>query len=450
MTDGTPLSRDTSSTASLRPSVGLRLVLFSVLPYLAAITIFGKGPTYVGIPPVFWGEVVLAVSLAGVLMHRGIEGIFVPRPLTLSFLILGFQTFGFVSTALCIPGSGLDAVRDAAAWYYSIFYFVGLAAAGKKEVGDGVWKFLQWVWVVAMVWAVGNFLTGGSLSIMGPTIPFRGVNLFSTSGSEMVQHCVLGACIVVGFGFPSHPGWWRLTVLTVSVLGIALQAMTPGRGAKLAGALAMLLSATLGWTRHDVLPYSRRMIYLFLLILLAILPLALVLEKDIAGALKLDRFEEGFDVRGTSAFWRQVWWEHLIEETVQKNPFFGLGFGQNLGEYSPFLNRDHLNPWPIRSPHNYNITIFARMGFLGLTLLLLILLLGLGRLVYAVHQPRNQDHRSELLFWVAMLSATWVNASFGVLMEGPVLGVWFWFALGFATAREITGRASAHENINPT
>jgi hypothetical protein len=31
----------------------------------------------------------------------------------------------------------------------------------------------------------------------------------------------------------------------------------------------------------------------------------------------------------------------------------------------------------------------------------------------------------------------WLNASFGVLMEGPVLGIPFWFFLGFATGRSL-------------
>jgi len=34
-----------------------------------------------------------------------------------------------------------------------------------------------------------------------------------------------------------------------------------------------------------------------------------------------------------------------------------------------------------------------------------------------------------------MLTAAWLNASFGVLMEGPVLGIPFWFFLGFAAGR---------------
>ena len=47
------------------------------------------------------------------------------------------------------------------------------------------------------------------------------------------------------------------------------------------------------------------------------------------------------------------------------------------------------------------------------------------------------ERRDELAFWILMLVCTVVNSSFGVLMEGPVLGIWFWFALGFASARSL-------------
>ena len=45
--------------------------------------------------------------------------------------------------------------------------------------------------------------------------------------------------------------------------------------------------------------------------------------------------------------------------------------------------------------------------------------------------------REEIAFWLLMLLTTWGNSSFGVLMEGPVLGIWFWFALGFASGRSV-------------
>ena len=51
--------------------------------------------------------------------------------------------------------------------------------------------------------------------------------------------------------------------------------------------------------------------------------------------------------------------------------------------------------------------------------------------------PTRPSAREELAFWLLMLTATWGNSSVGVLMEGPVLGVWFWFALGFAWGRSL-------------
>ena len=45
--------------------------------------------------------------------------------------------------------------------------------------------------------------------------------------------------------------------------------------------------------------------------------------------------------------------------------------------------------------------------------------------------------REEISFWLLMLLTTWGNGSFGVLMEGPVLGIWFWFALGFSSGRSV-------------
>jgi hypothetical protein len=47
----------------------------------------------------------------------------------------------------------------------------------------------------------------------------------------------------------------------------------------------------------------------------------------------------------------------------------------------------------------------------------------------------SPGRREELLFWLAMIFYTFVNSSFGVLMEGPVLGIWFWLAMGFALGR---------------
>jgi O-antigen ligase len=138
-----------------------------------------------------------------------------------------------------------------------------------------------------------------------------------------------------------------------------------------------------------------------------------------------------------------LWWQHLREAVLTQNPWFGLGFGLNLCVYNPFLVGTEDLQWVARSPHNINMTIFSRMGLVGVALWFIILAIGLGRLLVRAWdgatggRAYTPARREELLFWLVMLLTTWINSSFGVLMEGPVLGIWFWFALGFASGRSL-------------
>lgn len=134
---------------------------------------------------------------------------------------------------------------------------------------------------------------------------------------------------------------------------------------------------------------------------------------------------------------------------MKADPVFGLGFGESLHVYHPLLSAEH-GVFEVRSPHNFNVTVFTRMGIAGLVLWVAILLIGLGTLFgrtwrgMAAGEPYTPDRREELTFWLMMLVATVVNSSFGVLMEGPVLGIWFWFALGFSSGRALSsGRQAA-------
>jgi hypothetical protein len=89
------------------------------------------------------------------------------------------------------------------------------------------------------------------------------------------------------------------------------------------------------------------------------------------------------------------------------------------------------------------------MGFVGLIIWVLILATGFGTLFMRAwngrieNAPYAPERREEIVFWILMLVSTYVNSSFGVLMEGPVFGVMFWFGLGFAIARSQRAGAAA-------
>ncbi len=153
------LQRDTKPdlTFPLGPPAGkLPAVLNLLLLYLAAITIFGKGPTYIGIEPVYWGEIVLAISLFWA-ARRWNRVIFrTPSARVLTFLILFFIVVCAVEATMDFSTWGIYALRDSAVWYYSLFYFVGLAIASsykESAIFASRWKLF---WIISVPWGVAE------------------------------------------------------------------------------------------------------------------------------------------------------------------------------------------------------------------------------------------------------------------------------------------------------
>jgi hypothetical protein len=139
-----------------------------------------------------------------------------------------------------------------------------------------------------------------------------------------------------------------------------------------------------------------------------------------------------------SKLFRLAWWGTIIDYTVFGKYFWtGKGFGVNLADADGFQSTaDH----SLRSPHNTNVTVLARMGVPGLILWLLLQAafgIGLVRAMFAHRRAGDAPVAvlAALLFayWVAML----VDTSFDPYLEGPQGGIWFWviFGLGLVVMR---------------
>ncbi len=413
-----------------------------VLVYLAAITIFGKGPTYLGVPPLFWGEAVLAAALAWVAFAGRLPGFPLPKPKGLSAAICLFLALGAVLTGLYLPRWGLDAARDAAIWYYAAFAFVGLAIAAREALAERVWTWLRVFWVLAMIWGVADDLSGRQLSQNGPLVPWRNVPVTWNSVSEMMQHMALGSLLVLATGLLRRRPVLRAVLSLVALGGLMVAAKSASRGFKVGLALGLVIVTVLSLAPGRPLRIHWRLFRWLALAAILLVLAAVVLDLDLASMTNFSRFARD---EGTSS-WRLIWWERLFEQVLSSNPAFGLGFGANLDVFNPTITLNAFDPWPTRSPHNYNVTVFSRMGLAGLAVWLAILGLGIGGLFARTWRNRphpaaesyTPERREELAFWLLMLACSWGNGSFGVLMEGPALGIWFWFALGFATGRSLT------------
>jgi O-Antigen ligase len=453
----------------------LPVPVWLLLVYLAAIIIFGKGPTYLGIGPIYWGELTLGLMLGWMYLRMFRRSI--PRGLVslLGMLIFCFMGLGAVLTARDVPRWGMDALRDAAVWYYGAFFLVGKFVAGlgakpaagyrpqatdhspqspgcglKSDAGsltsvaDRLWHCLVYIWLAAMVWYITVRMTGYWPVKHGPIVPGRGIPLFGGSGSENHMHMSLGAILLM-LGFPRlrENHFKKLLTVTLVLVSAGLLFICNGRGVKVAVIAAVAVGAlATAAARRQFWPSGK--LFLVGLLLAWALGMAAILSgpEGLAGAGRLTRFGE-ISATATSgtAYWRMIWWDNITQEVHGTNPAFGLGFGRNLGELNPYLQGDKESAWPVRSPHNFNMTVFGRMGYFGLGLWATILALGLGRLFLRVVRGAvgglryTLERRKELAFWLMALVAIWVNSSFGVLMEGPVLGIPFWFFLGFASGR---------------
>jgi hypothetical protein len=430
----------TGSTGTNRPFPAL---LWPLLIYLAAVIIFGKGPTYLGVWPVFWGEVVLAAVVTWVFWRMYIEHTPIRAMLTSGgSAVLAYMCLGAVLTVIGYRRWGIDALRDAAIWYCGAFFFVGLFIARRRVYADILWNRLQIVWLLALVWTVANAVSGGWLVQLGPEVAARDVPFLAGSGSENVQNMMLGAMLVIlGAPMLKRAGWFYWVFPLLVLVGIGYFIIVPGRGARLAiaGGILVVFVATMR-SQPPIFP-KNRLLMGGLLAVMGLVGLSLAVGGGrLASMAHLERFQQiaGAEVSGT-AYWRLIWWHNIVAAVHEHNPIFGLGLGADLAALNPFVANE--GPWPLRSPHNFNMTVLGRMGYAGLALWGIILIGGLGRLFLRLRRGGYAGHRytperqKELAFWLMMLTATWINASFGVLMEGPVLGIPFWFCLGFAVER---------------
>jgi O-antigen ligase len=160
-------------------------------------------------------------------------------------------------------------------------------------------------------------------------------------------------------------------------------------------------------------------------------------KRAISAQQMIDNFESltggGRHDLESTAQWRIVWWKKIINYTVH-GPYFwtGKGFGVDLAHDDGIgILRT------VRSPHNGHLTILAREGIPGLAIwLLLQSVFGIGMLRAHLQARRMKDgwwervHLWILTYWLSFL----VNATFGVYLEAPPGGIWFWCVFGFGIA----------------
>jgi O-antigen ligase len=423
-----------------------RMFLIAMGATLAGYAMLGRGFAYLGVPPLFVGEVVLVLGLITWVLTGGLRIL----EFRLSWLLILLMAIGALGTVRWIGTYGIHALRDGALWGYGLFALLTgtFLLRGRDRILAVVQIYGRWlpwflVWV-PIVLIISMFFSGAI-----PRWPISNVPILNTKSGDIAVH-ISGAMAFLALGlYRLHVQMekrkaGRMEVLLWGVLIVGSISTLTSRAAL----LTILSTALLLWiirpSKHWVKP---AVIGLFIIIIA--IGFEAELQKgesprSVSPQALTQTFQSIFQETGAGYHdgtrrWRLEWWGDIWNYTFRGEYFWtGKGYGVNLADDDGFQVFSH--GWDravLRSPHNSHLTFLARSGVPGFTVWVVLQVLFAAALLRAYRKARRQGREdlAKLNLWVlAYWWAFMVNAGFDVFLEGPQGGIWFWSLFGFGIA----------------
>jgi hypothetical protein len=405
----------------------LRVFLGFFCFVLAGYVVFGKHFAYLGFPPLYIGEIALTLGATVALTVGALSSAILNLPgLALALLILwtAHRTIPYLDQY------GLDAPRDAMVVFYGLFAYVIASLVLKRPstllvLLERYKRLISYAIFLAPIVVILGFTFTPLLGI-GPKV------------KDLACHMTA----IVAFALL---GFIRLRPLAfILILLFELFAFTQSREAMVVFVVGSSLATALSREGGVV-----RRISACIGIIAAIVGVLFVVDlhfasEDLRRPVSVRQYVEnvtsaftGGDDEDETREWRRNWWSDIINYTVH-GPYFwtGKGFGPNLADTDGYQTSD-LEEAPLRSPHNAHMTILARGGMPGLVLWITALGAWLGAVIRQLMEARRRQDdlwatvfAFLLIYWTIIL----VSSSFDVVLEGPVMGIWFWTIHGIGLA----------------
>lgn len=412
----------------------IRVFLGGLVFILIGYAFFNRAFAYVGFPPIFVGELVLAL---GVLAFCYSARRWRMTPVIAVMLL--FMGWCLLQTVPYLPRYGTDALRDAVAWIYAGFAII-LATVVLPEHFPTAVRLYRRVIPYYLAWVPVAGLTAATFDAVIPRIPGTEVPWLAFKGGDAgVLLAGIAAFILVGLYSRAEPHPrlpeplpWILWLASAGVVSVV------NRGGMVAASMIVFAFVFI----RDA---GRWLGLLFVVSLLVVL--GMVINPRISGggdrefsfSQLTDNVTSIFSssdtgLEGTKDF-RLRWWGTIVDYTIN-GPYFwtGKGYGIALARSDGF---DTTSATDLRSPHNGHIEVLARAGVPGLVLWILLQVTFAVSMLSAAFKARADGRR----FWVQVLGWTFVmwlaglaNATFDPYLQGPQGGIWFWTSMGLGLA----------------
>jgi hypothetical protein len=422
---------------------------------LLGYALMGKGFAYLGLPPLYMGEIAL---LSGIIIFLR-TGVSVGALMTLpAVLLVALMALVLARTIPFVGMYGVDALRDSAIVIYGAFAFIVIALlledARRINLVLHLYRFML---ACLPIMFAGLCLT----KYWGDDIPrlFGPVPIVDLGPSSVGTH-LAGMMVFVLISYRKMSvAWLFVWLATLALVGAT------NRGATLA-TLVPVAIAMLALGRYRLMISTVVATVVTFSVLLTIESAFGTYEEakesmerpvsahQIVENAKSIIGQSGQQAEGTKR-WRLNWWDIIINDTFHGPNFWtGRGFGINLAEadgFSGTSDRANSRP-PTRSPHNAHMTMLARAGIPGLVMWEVVLLSWFVTMAGAIVTARLRGHERwvELfVFVVCYLTAILINATFDVVLEGPMQGIWFWCLFGFGLGSVMIYRAQPFDGSRP-
>ncbi len=425
---------------------GRLLVVYGRLlgPLLVGYLMFDKAFAYLHIPgaPLYIGEMVLGVGIIAVLAATGYLRIPMREEPAFALLTL-FVLWGALRSVPGVRTYGLDAVRDAALWYYGLFAFLAVAMLARAPQLIERWLTqLRTLTPWLLLWLpVAVLLT--TVAEDAPAVPASTVSILThkTGNAAIAALLVLWSVVL----FPEQVGRrWRGVWCGAALLVIALAA-TQNRGGLLgtvAGSAVVLV-----FMRDRLRLVVRAVLACGVGLLVAILltpalPFTGGQGRDfsatqlIENVISLDGTDAPQDsnLNGTVDGRTELWTRILDKQVNDGLLLEGSGFGPNLAVQVGVLDDGKET---LRNPHNSHLNVLARMGLIGMGLWTVLWAGWYATVVVGCRRlTRLGLHRRARVgvLTLAVVTAILVSSFFDPQLEGPQIAILLWTVFGLGVA----------------
>ena len=398
---------------------------------LLGYSLAGRGFAYVGLPPVFIGEIALFIGLLVLAASKSWKNLLHYKPL---WPLLGLFVWGGLRTLPYLSQYGIDCLRDAVGWAYGLFAIViAVMILDDPAILTLLVQLYQRFFKLFLAGIPITFAAYRSMGASMPHWPWADIKMLQVKeGDAMVHLSGITAFWVSGLAGEIGWGWVILLTIDAVVLGVVDRAgmvafvavfaicvtFRPKNGVALKAVSILVVTTLLLWATdlHVPVPDGKGRDISFHQVITNI------------GSVTGDSGSDGLD---STKEWRLDWWRTIANYTLRGKYFWtGKGFGINLADDDGFqMLADH----SLRNPHSVHMTMLARGGVPMLAAWIAAVLSWFWLQGSSLLMARRNEHplwEGLFFFLPTYLIAFLINGSFDVFIEGPMGGIWFWSIYG--------------------